>query len=217
MLVTALFNNMPILKSCNDHFHNFCYLNHICRDNWRSIGERRPENYLTAEFEERISCEGIQYKLQIQLHEIQPGDSHLILHAARAWDQDTHPWLDLADVKLTSLLPGDVVRDTHTSLTNAPPSISLPPAKTIYDYSSLAYLGTKVSIVSSELSVPKSPVKEDISIYCISVTTGNRKGAGTDANVTLTITGKGHNYYDYNKARVVQWPEQLASSPVSPS
>ena len=26
MLVTALFNNMPILKSCNDHFHNFCYL-----------------------------------------------------------------------------------------------------------------------------------------------------------------------------------------------
>ncbi|KAM7441264.1 arachidonate 5-lipoxygenase [Porites harrisoni] len=158
-------------------------------DNWRSIGERRPENYLTAEFEERISGEGIQYKLQIQLHEIQPGDSHLILHAARAWDQDTHPWLDLADVKLTSLLPGDVVRDTHTSLTNAPPSISLPPAKTIYDYSSLAYLGTKVSIVSSELSVPKSPVKEDISIYCISVTTGNRKGAGTDANVTLTITG----------------------------
>lgn len=113
-------------------------------------------------------------------------------------------------------MPGDVVKDTHTSLTNAPPSISLPPAKTIYDYSSLAYLGTKVSIVSSELSVPKSPVKEDISIYCISVTTGNRKGAGTDANVTLTITGKGHNYYDCNKAGVVQWPEQLASSPVSP-
>ena len=138
-----------------------------------------------------MSGEGVQYRLQIQLHEIKPDDSHLILHPARAWDQATHPWLDLADVKLTSLLPSDVVRDTRCSLANTPLSIVLPPAKTIYDYSSVAQLRSKVKMDPNAVSSIKPSSGEGFSIYCISVTTGDRKGAGTDANVTLTITGKG--------------------------
>ena len=132
---------------------------------------------------------GIQYKLQIQLHEIQPDDSHLILHAARAWDHATHPWLDLADVSLTSLLPLDVTERTRCSLENVPLSLSYPPAKTIYDYNSTAYLTAKV-LSECSLQRPSKPTGEWLSTYCISVFTGDRKGAGTDADVTLTITGK---------------------------
>ena len=163
-----------------------------CREKSRSKDERRPENYLTTEFEERISREGVRYKLQIQLHEIKPDDSHLILHASRVWEQATHPWLDLADVKLTSLLPCDVVSDTRCSMGNVPSSIVIPPAKTIYDYTSLAHLRSKIYPGTNTLACrkPASTQGEDLSIYCISVTTGDRKGAGTDANVTLTITGK---------------------------
>lgn len=164
-----------------------------CREFPRSKDDRRPAHYLSGDFEERMSRDGVQYKLQIQLHESKPGDSHLILHPARAWDQATHPWLDLADVKLTSLLPCDVVNDTSCSVENLPLSIAVPPAKTIYDYSSTAQLSSKSYSGSKGVSCVK-PSGEDLSTYCISVTTGNRKGAGTDANVSLTITGKAASF-----------------------
>ena len=155
----------------------------------------RPRDYLTADFEERMSGDGIQYKLQIQLHEIQPDDSHLVLHPARAWDHATHPWLDLADVRLASLLPLDVTECTRSSLENMPLSLSLPPSKTIYDYTSIAHLRSKFLSDPSKKCSMVRPSKlrseeEGLSIYCISVFTGDRKKAGTNANVMLTITGK---------------------------
>lgn len=156
----------------------------------RSKEERRTKDYLTTEFEERMSRSGVNYKLQIQLHEIKPDDSHLILHASRPWDKKSHPWLDLADVELTSLLPCDVISETRCSVDHIPLSIVVPPAKTIYDYSSVAYLRSQTYPGSSTLSSRCPKEGNDLSIYCISVTTGKRKGAGTDANVTLTITGK---------------------------
>ena len=151
---------------------------------WKS--EFRPRDYLRADFDERMSGDGIQYKLQIQLHEIQPDDSHLILHPARAWVQATHPWLDLADVRMTSLLSLDVTECTRSSLENMPLSLSLPTAKTIYDYSSFANL---LSDPSKKCSRTR-PSDEGLSIYCISVLTGDRKHAGANANMKVTITGK---------------------------
>ena len=152
---------------------------------------------MTADFQERISEGVIHYKLQIQLHEIQPDDSHLVLHAARVWDQANHPWLDLADVRLTSLLPLNVIECTRCSLENMPLSLSLPPAKTIYDYNSMAHLKSKLQSGSRKESFSlRRPSKtgEGMSIYCISVFTGDRKHAGTNADVTLTITGKTRQY-----------------------
>lgn len=144
----------------------------------------------------QISEGAIKYKLQIQLHEIKPDDSHLVLHAARAWDEKTHPWQDLADVTLTAMLPIDVVERTRCSLDHRPPSIAIPPAKTIYDYNSIPYLRSKIYPTSRMMSSSKPRKKEskqqtssEVS-YCIRVRTGNRKGAGTDAKVFLTITGE---------------------------
>lgn len=171
----------------------FIFLLYCWRDTSRWEDEIRPQDYLTADFEERMAEDGIQYKLQIQLHEIQPDDSHLILHTARAWDHATHPWLDLADVRLTSLLPFDVIESTRCSLENIPESLSFPPAKTIYDYNSIGHMWSKIMLGSSkQCSTIRRPSKtsEDLSIYCITVFTGDRKHAGTNANVTLTITGK---------------------------
>ncbi|KAJ7337200.1 arachidonate 5-lipoxygenase [Desmophyllum pertusum] len=158
--------------------------------------EKRPESYLIPEFMKRISQGPIEYKLQIQLHEIKPDDSHLILHPSRAWNQGTHPWLDLADVTLTSLLPIDVVERTRCSLSHHPVSIDIPsPAETIYDYNSIPYLRSKIYPTSNLMSSSKPRRKESKeqacsgARYCIRVRTGNRKGAGTDAKVALTITG----------------------------
>lgn len=187
-------------KFCWDHFIHHSLLNiwisfslRTFRETSRWSSEVRPRDYLTTDFEERMSGDGIQYKLQIQLHEIQPDDSHLVLHPARAWDHATHPWFDLADVRLASLLPLDVTECTRSSLGNMPLSLSLPPAKTIYDYSSIANLRSKfLSDPNKNCSIrrPSKPRGEGLSIYCISVFTGDRKKAGTNANVMLTITGK---------------------------
>lgn len=145
---------------------------------------------------DQVSQGAIKYKLQIQLHEIKPEDSHLILHAGRAWDEKSHPWLDLADVTLTSLLHVDVVERTRCSMDHHPPSVNIPSAETIYDYNSIPYLRSNVYPISRMMSSSKPRTKEseeqatsEVS-YCIRVKTGNRKGAGTDAKVSLTITGK---------------------------
>jgi len=162
-------------------------------DRWED--EKRPESYLIPEFKERMSQGPIKYKLQIQLHEIKPDDSHLILHAARVWDHENHPWLDLADVTVTSLLPIEVAERTRCSLSHRPHTIDIPPAETIYDYNSIAYLRSKIYPTSHKMSSSKPrPVlsKEQAmegATYSIRVRTGNRKGAGTDAKVSLTITG----------------------------
>lgn len=162
-------------------------------DRWED--EERPESYLIPEFSNRLSKGPIKYKLQIQLHEVKPDDSHLILHAARVWDQENHPWLDLADVTVTSLLPIEVGERTRSSLDHRPPSLAILPCQTIYDYTSIAYLRSKVYPASNKLSSKKPRRKIsseqviDGAVYSIRVKTGNRKGAGTDAKVSLTITG----------------------------
>ncbi|XP_068692122.1 allene oxide synthase-lipoxygenase protein-like isoform X2 [Montipora foliosa] len=162
-------------------------------DRWEE--ETKPESYLIPEFTNRLSKEAIRYKLQIQLHEVTPNDSHLILHAARAWDRENHPWEDLADVTVTSLLPIEVGERTRFSLDHHPSSVDILPAQTIYDYSSISYLRSKVYPASNKMSSKKPRRKIsmeqtlDGAEYSIQVKTGNRKGAGTDAKVTLTITG----------------------------
>lgn len=164
-------------------------------ENARWEDEKRPESYLIPKFQELLSKGPIQYKLQIQLHKVQPDDSHLILHAARVWDHETHPWLDLADVTVTTLLSVEVKERTRCSLENHPPTIGIPRAKTIYDYNSVAYLRSKVYPASSKMSSskPRSHISKEQAMeetqYSIRVQTGDRKGAGTDAKVSLTITG----------------------------
>lgn len=169
--------------------------------------EKRPESYLIPEFTERLSEAPIEYKLQIQLHEVSPDDSHLILHPSRVWDQENHPWLDLALVTMTSLLSVAVVERTRCSLDNHPSTISIPPAQTIYDYNSISYLRSKVYSSSNKMSSnkPRSAVFKQHACegarYSVRVRTGNRKGAGTDAKVSLTITGE-ITYKTYFESRM---------------
>lgn len=103
--------------------------------------------------------------------------------------------MDLAEVTVTTLLSVEVKERTRCSLENHPPTIGIPRAKTIYDYNSVAYLRSKVYPASSKMSSskPRSHISKEQAMeetqYSIRVQTGDRKGAGTDAKVSLTITG----------------------------
>ena len=163
-----------------------------CREFGRLPDEERPEEYLQKEFEDRLEKGPIKYKLQIQLHTVSSDDSHLVLHAGRAWDRQTHPWMDLAEICVTTAITSHAQEVSACSLDNHHPSVCLlPKPKTIYDFTSVEYLRRKIYPCSRRMRTekPMPNSSENRSTFRIRVETGERRGAGTDANVSMIVTG----------------------------
>ena len=163
------------------------------RERERFADETRPQDYLRQEFKERLSKGPVHYRLQLQLHEVRPDDSPHILHIGRVWDESTHPWFDLADVTVTSTLPDDVIERTRYNVANMPPSMGLLPFETIDDYSCIAHIRTEVYQRTQTLRLLRPPraLPDHMTNYLVRVETGSQSGAGTDATITVTLTGKG--------------------------
>jgi arachidonate 5-lipoxygenase len=100
-------------------------------------GETRSPNYLKNELADRLARGPVTYHLQLQLHTPQPGESEEILNSNIAWDEATHPFHELATVRLEAVLPHEESERTWFSLGNHPPSLGLLPARSIHDYNSL--------------------------------------------------------------------------------
>ena len=164
-----------------------------CRDNKRLPSETRAKDYLKEEFKERISRGPVKYKLQLTLHEARSDDPPAILNIARYWDEVTHPWLDVADVTLTALLTSDVTEGLKFSCGNLPSSLDFLPARTIYDSNCIAHIRKEVYKRTQKIRSIRSPRHESDheATYVISVETGAQKKAGTAANISVTLTGKG--------------------------
>ncbi|HYO73253.1 MAG TPA: hypothetical protein VEU33_45030, partial [Archangium sp.] len=103
-------------------------------------GETRSPNYLKNELAERLARGPVTYHLQLQLHTPQPGESEEFLNSNKAWDEATHPHLELATVRLEAVLPHEESERTWFSLANHPPSLGLLPTECIDDYNSLNYM-----------------------------------------------------------------------------
>lgn len=108
--------------------------------------EPRNRNYLKHEYAERISKGPIEYLLQLQLHEATDHDLPLIFCSNKIWDEATHPWLDLAHIKIDRMLTYEESMLMYFTLNNHPSSVSLIPATSIDDYNSLNYLRAKVDL-----------------------------------------------------------------------
>jgi len=164
-----------------------------CRDNKRLPSETRAKDYLKEEFKERISRGPVKYKLQLTLHEARTDDPPAILNIARYWDEATHPWLDVADVTMTALLTPDVTEGLKFNCGNLPSSIYFLPARTIYDSNCIAHIRKEVYERSQKIrSMRSSSQKPDHeATYVISVETGAQKKEGTNANISVSLTGKG--------------------------
>lgn len=136
----------------------------------------------------------IKYKLQIQVHEVSPDDSHLVLHAARAWDRKTHPWINVADVTITTVLHANVTQRSWGKAISVNSLLQLlPEPSTIQDFSFPGYAQRRLLpfAVSGLLEIAKSETEPHPQTrkYWVHVETGKRHGAGTDANIFITITG----------------------------
>ncbi|KAM7441207.1 arachidonate 5-lipoxygenase [Porites harrisoni] len=160
-------------------------------DNRRLPKEPLPPDYLKREYKERLGKGPLEYKLQMQLHEAKPNDSHLILHVGREWDESTHPWLDVADLKMTSLLSPTATERLKFIFTNRPPCIDLLPAQSVDDPNVVLHIRNAVYVWSQKLRSRRSNkvLPDHMASYLIRVETGSQSGASTDATITISLTG----------------------------
>lgn len=107
-------------------------------------GEPRNRNYLKHEYADRLSKGPIEYLLQLQLHEASDQDVPLIFCSNYVWDEATHPWMDLAHIKIDRLLTYEESMLMWFSLNHHPKSIGLIEATSIHDYNSLNYIRASV-------------------------------------------------------------------------
>ena len=134
----------------------------------------------------------MNYRLQIQIHEISSSDTATIFHAGILWDKATHPWFDLADVIITTPLAPDVLEKTRYDVGNHPASLGFVEATCPEDYNSIAYFRMKVyPFVQTFRHLKLGSVQEDdqTTLYNIEVETGSRHNASTNASITIRITG----------------------------
>lgn len=179
-----------------DDINGFC-LSHTFvsphdRDNERAPDETLPPDYLKLEYKERISRGPLEYKLQLQLHEARDDDPPTTLHVGREWDENTHPWLDLADVKITSLLSPTVTERLKFTFLHLPPSIGILPAQSVDDPNVVVHIRNDVYRWSQKLRSKRSSkvVPDHKASYLIRVETGSQSGAGTDATISISLIGR---------------------------
>ncbi|XP_031557674.1 allene oxide synthase-lipoxygenase protein-like [Actinia tenebrosa] len=161
-------------------------------DRERYPDEKRSKRYLREEYIQRLSKGPIKYKLQLQLHEVSPSDSQQILSAAKQWNDDTHPWMDLADVTITTMLPDDEVERTKYNVANCPPSLGIIGSpKSMYDFTCINYIRKRIYKRSQKMRLLTSPDENEggMVTYLITVETGDVKHAGTNATISITMTG----------------------------
>ena len=154
--------------------------------------ETRSKDYLKPEFKERLSGGPVKFKLQLTLHEPKSDDPPDILNIARYWDEATHPWLDVADVTLMVLLSPDVTEELRFNPGNLSPCLELLPARSIYHPNCIVHIRKEMYPRTQKVRSIKrsSQVPDNVATYNISVETGSQSRAGTNADISVSLTGK---------------------------
>jgi len=106
-------------------------------------GEVRSRNFLKDEFRKRLEEGPVKYHLQAQFHEVRKDEDRNVLNCAVAWDEETCPWLDVAEVEVDEIIPTEEGNLTWFDICNHPSCMSIPQAQSIFDPASINYLRTK--------------------------------------------------------------------------
>lgn len=151
-----------------------------------------PEDYLKREYKERLTKGPLKYKLQIQLHEAKDDDPPMTLHVGREWDEGAHPWLDLADITMTSLLAPSVTEKLEFSFYNLPPSLDLLPARSVEDPNVLAHIRRDLYSCTQKLRAlrRKVLVPDHVATYVIRLETGSKSATSAAPPINIALTGK---------------------------
>ena len=126
---------------------------HMQQQPWvqcRNRDDGRPRDYLKQEYRERVQRQkSIEYSMEIQVRDWNDGsDTIEFFNMNRLWDEATWPWLKLADVSITRILPDEITERMGMWLGHQPPSLGLTDAYSPVDYRSLCWARPQVYPVS---------------------------------------------------------------------
>lgn len=123
----------------------------------RAPDEKRAKDYLRAEWRQRVSAGGASYKFYLQLHEVQSDDPNELLDTSRIWDDRAHPWHEVGDVLIDSLLTPEEGEAIRFNIANQPQCMGLLPATSASDFNSPAYVRTLVYASTQEARLRSRP------------------------------------------------------------
>jgi catalase len=103
-------------------------------------------NYLVEEYKERTRANKLNYKLQMQLFRSNEGEDPSIFDSRLNWNEDDHPWKDLANISVEDLLPIQETVKMGFNINQHPKSLGFIKAKSIYDFNSIVYMRSKTKI-----------------------------------------------------------------------
>ena len=134
----------------------------------------------------------MKYKLQLTLHAPRSDDPPDILNVIRFWDEVTHPWLDVADVTLSVPLSPDVCDKMCFNPGNLAACLELLPPRSIHHPNCIAHVRKEVYQRTQTIRLLKgsSQAPDHVATYTIKVETGSQSKAGTNANISVSLTGK---------------------------
>ena len=163
-----------------------------CRDPSRFPSEIKSKDYLKHDFREMLYRGPVKYKLQLTLHIPRSDDPPEILNISRYWDEAAHPWLDVADVKMGVFLSPEVTEKLHFNPANLPACLEVLPARSIHHSNCLVHIRKDIYERTRKMRLLRgiNYVADRPATYTISVETGRQSRAGTDANISVLLTGK---------------------------
>ncbi|XP_078695234.1 allene oxide synthase-lipoxygenase protein-like [Branchiostoma floridae x Branchiostoma belcheri] len=160
--------------------------------------EERPKDYLRHEYAERLMKASLKYRLQMQLHTKKTSDTASICNPYRCWSPGEHPWYDVADVIITTLLRDNVIARTSFHIANLPPCLSLIDPESVYDYNSINYIRSKVYPAAHAARLAKlrglpplrGPIEYEQQPYSVEMRMGSKQGMpGLKGNLKVVLTG----------------------------
>ncbi|XP_068703458.1 allene oxide synthase-lipoxygenase protein-like [Montipora foliosa] len=153
--------------------------------------EIKIKDYLKHDFREMLYRGPVKYKLQLTLHIPRSDDPPEILNTSRYWDEAVHPWLDVADVKMGVFLSPEVTEKLHFNPGNLPACLEFLPARSIHHSNCLVHIRKDIYERTRKMRLLRgiNYVADRPTTYTISVETGRQSRAGTDANISVLLTG----------------------------
>ncbi|NJB87386.1 arachidonate 5-lipoxygenase [Lewinella marina] len=97
-------------------------------------------NYLKYEYRDRLEKGSVNYLIQIQLRTAAADEDPEIFNNMKPWDEEIHPWHDLAEIEITEAYDWVESCKTTFHVGNMPETLGAIPAKSIHDYNSLNYM-----------------------------------------------------------------------------
>jgi linolenate 9R-lipoxygenase len=128
----------------------------------RTASDTRPETYLQDDFRQKVQCEGVSYRLQLQLQPI--GDSFKANENSKdctiPWNEADFPFRDVAVLELNQILPDELAEPLEFNPYHAPPELNLILAKTARETASVNHLRSIVYQISANMRKYQTPSSE---------------------------------------------------------